>query len=90
MYAFHSCVCSVMSDSAVPWTVAHQAPLPMEFSRQQYWSGMPLLTPWDLPDPGLKSMSPISLALAGVFFITIIAWEAPLQRLEKPHPILRG
>ena len=90
MCAFHSCVCSVMSDSAVPWTVAHQAPLPMEFSRQQYWSGVPLLTSWDLPDPELKSMSPISLALAGVFFITIIAWEAPLQRLDKPQPILRG
>ena len=79
-----------MSDSAVPWTVAHQAPLPMEFSRQQYWSGVPLLTSWDLPDPELKSMSPISLALAGVFFITILAWEAPLQRLDKPQPILRG
>ena len=31
--------CSVMSDSAAPWTVAHQAPLPMEFSRQEYWNG---------------------------------------------------
>ena len=81
MYAFHSYVWSVMSDSAAPWTVAHQAPLPMEFSRQQYWCDVPFPTPGDLPDPGMKSTSPVSPALAGVFFTTIISWEAPLQRL---------
>ena len=41
---------SVVSDSATPWTVACQAPLSMEFSRQEYWSGLPLPTPGDLPD----------------------------------------
>ena len=47
-----------MSDSAAPWTVAHQAPLPMEFSRQEYWSGEPYPSPGDLPDPGIKTGSP--------------------------------
>ena len=41
--------CSVMSDSAIPETVAHQAPLSREFSRQEYWSKLPLPTPDDLP-----------------------------------------
>ena len=39
------CVCSVTSDSATPWTVAHQAPLSMRFPRQEYWSGLPLPSP---------------------------------------------
>ena len=41
-----------------PWTVARQALLSMEFSRQEYWSGLLYLSPRDLPDPGIKSMSP--------------------------------
>ena len=36
-----------------PWTVAHQAPLSMEFSRQDYWSGLPFPSPGDLPKPGM-------------------------------------
>ena len=52
---------------ATPWTVAHQAPLPMELSRQEYWSGLPLPTPGNLPDPGIE---PTPLALAGGFFTT--------------------
>ena len=39
---------------ATPWTVAHQSPLSMEFSRQEYWSGLPFPHPGDLPDPGIK------------------------------------
>ena len=46
--------------SATPWTVAHQAPPSMEFFRQEYWSGLPLPSPGDLPDPGIE---PRSLAL---------------------------
>ena len=49
---------SVMSDSATPWTVAHQAPLSMEFSRQGYWSGFPFPSPGDLSDPGIEPRSP--------------------------------
>ena len=40
------------------WTVAHQAPLSMEFSRQEYWSGLPSPSAGDLPDPGIKPRSP--------------------------------
>ena len=39
---------------ATPWTVAHQAPLSMGFSRQEYRSGLPFPSPGDLPDPGIK------------------------------------
>ena len=41
-----------------PWTVAYQAPLSMEFSRQEYWSGQPVLSPGNLPNPGIKTGSP--------------------------------
>ena len=59
---------SVMSDSfAIPWTVAHQAPLSMGFPRQEYWSSLPFFSSEDLPDPGIKPASP---ALAGGFFTT--------------------
>ena len=44
--------------SATPWTVAYQAPLSMGLSRQEYWSGVPLPSPGDLPDPGVKPRSP--------------------------------
>ena len=53
-----------------PWTVARQAPLPMGFFRQEYWSGLPFLTPGDLPDPGVELASRASPALAGRFFTT--------------------
>ena len=41
-----------------PWTVAHQAPLSMGFSRQEYWSGLPFTSPGDLPIPGIEPGSP--------------------------------
>ena len=48
-----------MSDSFVtPWTIAYHAPLSMEFSRQEYCSGLPFPFPGDLPDPGIESGSP--------------------------------
>ena len=43
---------------ATPWSVAHQAPPSMEFSRQQYWSGLPFPSPGDLPDQGIEPGSP--------------------------------
>ena len=49
------------------WTVARQASLSMEFSRQEYWSGLLFLLPGDLPDPGIELVPP---ALAGSFFTT--------------------
>ena len=51
------------------WTVAHQA-LSVEFSRQEYWSGLPFLSPGDLPSPGVEPPSLASPALAGRFFTT--------------------
>ena len=50
------------------WTVAHQPPLSIRFSRQEYWSGLPCPPPEDLPDPGIESTSLLSPALAGGFF----------------------
>ena len=43
---------------AAPWTVARQAPLSMEFSRQEYWSGLPFLSPGDLPNPEIEPGCP--------------------------------
>ena len=43
---------------ANPWTIAHQAPLSMRFSRQEYWSGLPFPSLGDLPNPGIKPRSP--------------------------------
>ena len=61
---------------ATPWTVAHQAPLSMGFSRQEYWSGLPCPPPGDLPNPGIESESLIAPALTGGFFTTSTIWEA--------------
>ena len=51
--------------------IDHQAPLSMEFSRQEYWSGLPFPTPGDLPNPEIKPESLVSPALAGRFFTTV-------------------
>ena len=73
----HACMqASVGSDSAILWTAAHQAPLSMGFSRQEYWSGLPCFPPGDLPNPGIKPTSLMSPALAGRFFTTSATWEA--------------
>ena len=47
-----------MSDFATPWTVAYQASPSREFSRQEYWSGLPFPSPGDIPDPGIKPRYP--------------------------------
>ena len=54
-----ACLCAllVMSGSATLWTVAYQASLSMEFSRQKYWSGLPLPPPGDLPNPRIEPPS---------------------------------
>ena len=48
---------------ANPWTIAHQAPLSMGFSRQEYYSGLPCPPPGDLADPGIEPASPVTPAL---------------------------
>ena len=55
---------------ATLWTVALEAPLSIGFPRQEYWSGLPILPPGDLPCPGIEPASPVSPALAGGFFST--------------------
>ena len=70
---------------ATPWTVACQAPLPMGFSRQECWSGLPCLLPGDLPDPGIEPASLMSPALAGGFFTISATWEAPLRLALDPN-----
>ena len=62
--------CPVMSSSTTLWTVAHQAPLSLDFSRQEYWSGLPFTPPGYLPHPRIKLPSPGAPALAGGFFTT--------------------
>ena len=55
------CVCKLLSRVrlfATPWIAAFQATLSMEFSRQEYWSGLPFPSPGDLPNPGIKLRSP--------------------------------
>ena len=55
---------------AMPWTIAHQAPLSIGFSRQEYWSGVPFAPPGDLPDPEIESVSLTTPVLADGFFTT--------------------
>ena len=55
---------------ATPWTVAYKAPLSMEFSRQEYWSGLPFPSPGDLPDPGM--LNPV----VQLFLILLIGYFA--------------
>ena len=67
------CVCAQsLRLFATLWTVAHQASLSMEFSRQEYWSGLPFPPPKDLPNPGIK---PTSLASADRLFPTALPGE---------------
>ena len=59
---------------ATPWTIAPQTPLSMGFSRQEYWSGLPSLSPGDLPNPGTEPRSPVLLAVS-----------LPTELQGKPH-----
>ena len=81
-------VSSAMSDFVMLWTIAHQAPLSMGCSRQEYWSGLPCPPPRDLPDPGIKPTSLMSPALAGRFCTTSTIWEAPSQPLPTTNQLV--
>ena len=61
---------------ATPWVGAHQAPVPMEFSRQEYWSGLPFPSPGDCPNPWKEPRPLRSPALAGGFFMVWAIREA--------------
>ena len=68
---------------ATPWTVAHQAPPLMGFSRQEYWSGLPFPSPGDLLDPGIEPASLECPTLAGGFFTTVPPGK-PNKEAELP------
>ena len=76
--------CSVVPNSAIPGTIASQDPLSMEFSRQEYWSGLPFPTPGDLPNPAIKLTSHVPPALAGGFFTTASPGTASGGTQTKP------
>ena len=66
-----------------PWTVAHQAPLSMGFSRQKSWSRLWCPPPGHLPNPGMEPAALMFPALADGFFITVATWEA-LKEVRTP------
>ena len=71
------CACSVVS-----YSLGHHglfASLPMEFSRQEYWSGLPFPSPGGLADPGMESASRMSPALVGRFFTIVPAGTPPIN-----------
>ena len=74
---------------ATPWTVAHQAPLSMGFSRQEYWSGLPCSPPGDLPNPGLNPglmhCRWILYLLSPVFY-----WASQVVLVEENQPANAG
>ena len=70
------CLLSGVQVFVTPWTVAHQTPLSMEFFRHEYWSGLPLPPPGDLPNTRIEFTSSVALELAGGFFTTCATWEA--------------
>ena len=72
---------------ATPWTLAHQAPPSMGFSRQEYWSGWPCPPPGDLPHSGIEPSSLLSPALAGRFFTTRATSDALMILLPKMQPV---
>ena len=77
-WCMHAFVLSHVWLFATPWTVARRTPLSMEFSRQEYWNGLPSPSPGDLPEPGIEPLSLESPALAGMFFTSWGTGEAPL------------
>ena len=66
-FACYVCACML-------WTVVCQAPLSMEFSRQEYWNGLPYPPPGDLPDPGIEPAALVSPTLASRLFTTSLLY----------------
>ena len=79
---------SVESNSVTPWTIACQAPLSMEFSRQEYWGGLPFPTPGNLPDPRIEPTSPASQTkqrttlFLHIWIIAEVLWWVILLKLD--------
>ena len=82
--------CSVMSDSVTLWAVAHQVPLSMRFSRQEYWSGLPFPSLDGLPDPGIERGFPalqadslLSEPPGKFIFIFFPQWWSPVNQASQ-------
>ena len=68
--------CMLSHFSSFQLFATHRAPLSIGFSKQEYWSGLPCLSPGDLPDPGIEPASLMSSSSAGRFFTIGATWEA--------------
>ena len=91
----HVCALSHVGLFATLWTVAHQAPLSMGFSKQEHWSGLPFPSPGDLPDTAIKALSPVSPALqvdslplepSGKTLIRLHNFQIPFFITKCPKP----
>ena len=85
-WGVHAYMLSHLSDVQLfptPWTVARRASLPMEFSKQEYWSELPFPPPGDLPKPGIEPKS--FPALADGFFTTSATWG---EKLKLSHSVV--
>ena len=78
VYSNICCCCAQLQTTA--WTVTHQTPLSMAFSRQEHWSGLAFPTPGNLPDPGVKPMSSV---LTGRFLPLVHLGSSPLPHKNK-------
>ena len=88
--AYSCCCCCLVTKSCSslcdPLPVTHQAPLSMGFPRQESWSGLPFPSPEDLPDPGIKPVSPtlqVVTCIASEFFPSWAFGEAPLKESDQ-------
>ena len=73
-----ACVLTHIRLFVTPWTAAYRAPLSIEFSRQEYWNGLPLPSPRNLPLPGIEPTSVASATLAdGLFIYQLSHWRSP-------------
>ena len=76
-----------------PWTVAHKAPLSMEFSRQEFWSQLPFPTPGDLPDPGIEPACLVPPAFGRAMpetQVLSLGQEDPLEKRMATHSSVLG
>ena len=71
-----SCGCATL------WTVAHQAPLSLEFSRQEYWSGLPFSPSGDVLNPGIEPVSPVSPVLQADYYLPLSHQGIPVEMVR--------
>ena len=76
---------SVVSDSVTPWAVARQVLCPLEFSRQEYWNGLPCPPPRDLPTPEIEPMSPVCISCVGRWTVHHLSSHATTKRAKITH-----